>query len=92
MSVLCANIPKAFTDLVLEDFGSLGAGPTVFITEKIPLGDFNENGRVDFGDFLQFAANFGKHSPDPGFDSRFDLNENGSVDFPDFLIFAANFG
>lgn len=54
--------------------------------------DFDGSGRVDFADFLEFAAAFGKSAGDDGFDAKFDLDGGGSVDFQDFLRFAANFG
>ncbi|MCZ6633184.1 MAG: hypothetical protein O7G87_07245, partial [bacterium] len=49
-------------------------------------GDFDNNGSVDFQDFLLFASAFGKT------DSKFDLDGDGAVAFPDFLIFATAFG
>jgi hypothetical protein len=54
--------------------------------------DFDSNGRVDFADFLLFAAAFGRSSEDPSFDARFDLSGNLRIDFEDVLIFAAAFG
>ena len=58
----------------------------------IEAADFDGSGRVDFADFLMFAAAFGKSTGQDGFEARFDLNGNGIVDFPDFLIFAQVFG
>ena len=55
------------------------------------FGDFNADGRVNFSDFLQFAARFGKNSTDPDYEVRFDFNENGQVGFDDFLQFASRF-
>ena len=54
--------------------------------------DFDGSGRVDFPDFLIFAAGFGKSAADPLFDARLDFSGNGTVDFPDFLVFARSFG
>ena len=48
--------------------------------------DFDNNGAVNFTDFLLFAQAFG------GSDTRFDLGGNGKVDFEDFVIFAADYG
>ena len=48
--------------------------------------DFDDNGIVDFGDFIQFAKAFGSN------ESSFDLNGNGRVDFPDFILFASRYG
>ena len=54
--------------------------------------DFDGNGTVEFADFLQFVALFGKTSADPEFDSRMDFDGNGTIDFPDFLQFVSVFG
>lgn len=52
------------------------------------LGDFDENGEVDFADFLAFAQAFGDDNPSVAAD----FNADGQVDFADFLVFAQNFG
>jgi len=54
--------------------------------------DFDGNGRVDFNDFLLFAAEYTRADSDPGFDDRFDLDGSRRIDFGDFLIFAQAFG
>ncbi len=48
--------------------------------------DFDDDGLVDFQDFLLFAEAFGSIDP------RFDLDQSGRVDFADFLEFARIFG
>ena len=48
--------------------------------------DFDDNGIVDFADFLLFVSHFGKA------EERYDLNTDGQVDFSDFLIFVSHFG
>ena len=48
--------------------------------------DFDDNGVVDFADFLLFVSHFGKA------EERYDLNIDGQVDFSDFLIFVSHFG
>ncbi|MDX2146269.1 MAG: hypothetical protein SFZ23_02005 [Planctomycetota bacterium] len=48
--------------------------------------DFNNDGQVDFFDFLDFAAAFGAEDPSA------DWNSDGQVDFFDYLDFAADFG
>ena len=48
--------------------------------------DFNQDGIVDFQDFLQFADGFQRG------DTRFDLNGDGETGFNDFLEFARAFG
>ena len=54
------------------------------------IGDINNNGEVDFLDFLILAENFGTETA--GGSSAGDLNENGTVDFLDFIALAENFG
>ncbi|MCZ6634788.1 MAG: hypothetical protein O7G87_15410 [bacterium] len=56
------------------------------------VGDFDNNGKVDFADFLGFASHFGRMRGASNFDSGFDLNNDGQVNFPDFLSFASHFG
>ena len=51
-----------------------------------PRIDFNGNGTIDFGDFVQFVQAFGST------EARFDLNLNGTVDFGDFVQLVGNFG
>ncbi len=52
-------------------------------------GDANDNGEVDFGDFLKLAANFG--STEAAWEDG-DFDGNGRIEFADFLILAENFG
>ena len=59
-------------------------------TASIP--DFDGDGTIGFGDFLEFAARFGLSQGDDGYDWQFDLNGDGSIGFVDFLILAENFG
>lgn len=62
------------------------------ILEPARSGDFNENGQVDFADFLIFADGFGATTGQVGFDARLDLDSDGTVGFVDFLEFASQFG
>ena len=57
-------------------------------------GDLNNDGKVDFTDFLLFAGNFGKEGePDADCAALIgDLNCDSKVDFTDFITFAGNFG
>ena len=48
--------------------------------------DANQNGIIDFPDFLAFAQAFNTNN------ATFDFNEDGIVNFPDFITFAALFG
>ena len=54
--------------------------------------DFNGDGRVNFPDFLLFAAKFGLRRGDASYDARFDLDGDGTIGFGDFLRFARAFG
>lgn len=53
--------------------------------------DFDADGTIGFGDFLQFSGQFGKEQGEDGFEGRFDLNDDGAVGFPDFLMFTTAF-
>ena len=53
--------------------------------------DFNEDGQVNFSDFIPFAQNFGKKEGDLDFNAKYDLDNSGSVDFEDFIQFAQSF-
>ena len=58
-----------------------------------PSADFNEDGTVDFSDFLEFVKVFGKAPGDEGYDARMDLDKSGGdINFQDFLAFAQAFG
>ena len=52
-------------------------------------GDFDNNDRVDFADFLILSANFGKDNMTR---EQGDADDNGIVNFLDFLLLSANFG
>ena len=56
------------------------------------MGDLNDDGMVNFSDFILFAAAFGKGIGDDGYDPKADLNGDGEVNFTDFILFARNFG
>lgn len=56
------------------------------------LGDFNNDGQVNFTDFILFAQNFGAPTINPGFNAQYDLNGDDTIGFPDFILFAQNFG
>ena len=50
----------------------------------------DENGDVNFADFLTFASKFGSRLGQERYDARCD--GDGEIGFSDFLIFAADFG
>lgn len=53
------------------------------------VGDLNDDGKVDFPDFLLLSGNYNQATSmyEDG-----DINCNGTVDFPDFLALSGNFG
>ncbi len=69
-----------------------GLEPVTFTATARIREDFDGNGTVGFGDFVQFAARFGLNQDNEGYDARFDLDGNGAIGFSDFLIFAGAFG
>lgn len=72
-----------------EDVPPAGTDPG---DQGSPSPDFDGDGTVGFGDFLQFASAFGKSQGDDGYDGRFDLDGDNSIGFGDFLQFATAFG
>ena len=73
----------------------VGIDGEVFATGLLPNapspsipGDTDDNGIVDFADFLALSAAFGG----PGDLTQGDFDGDGQVGFPDFLILSDNFG
>ena len=60
-----------------------------FVTAFLPE-DFNEDGTVNFPDFLGLSAVFGMDASQDIV--IYDLDDSGQIDFPDFLQFANAFG
>ncbi len=58
----------------------------------VPSPDFDENGVVDFPDFLLFVGAFGSQEGQKMYEARYDLNSDGAIGFDDFLVFASSFG
>ena len=89
----------AIASHVATDAGSDDGGATAsaisfdaVVQDTATIPDFDGDGTIGFGDFLQFAAKFGLGQGDDGFDVRYDLNGNGEIGFSDFLLFAQDFG
>ena len=55
-----------------------------------PSADFNDDGGVNFADFIAFVRVFGSQAS--GETAKFDLSKNGVVDFSDFLLLNKQFG
>ena len=66
--------------------------PLAHTSQVRPVPDFDENGVVDFPDFLLFVGKFGSKQGDERYEDRFDLDGNGTIDFSDFLSFVNDFG
>lgn len=58
--------------------------------KKIP-GDFNEDGLVDFNDFLLFTAAFSTREGDQEYREVMDIDKDGAITFSDFIIFVSLF-
>ena len=74
-----------FLYTAVDGFGNEASGMILvrLLSRGKPVSpDFDQNGIVDFRDFLLFAAAYGSE------DRRYDLNEDGQVGFADFLQFA----
>ena len=54
--------------------------------------DFDNDGDVDFSDFVAFAGKFGTAQGDEAYDEIYDINRDGRVDFTDYTEFSAEFG
>ena len=75
--------------ILMAIYLSFGAMPCA-ADEQTKSSDFNDNGTVDFPDFILLAGAFNSQAPADL--DIFDLNNNGVVDLEDFLRFAADFG
>ena len=66
--------------------------PLAHTSQVRPVPDFDQNGTVDFPDFLLFVGKFGSKQGDETYEDRFDLDGDGVIDFSDFLNFVNDFG
>jgi hypothetical protein len=55
-------------------------------------GDLNGDSKINFDDFVMFAAAYGTHIGDADFNLMADLNHDNDVDFDDFVTFASVYG
>ena len=70
-----------------------GDEPLTYTLEvSLPSPDLDDDGNVNFADFLTFASKFGSQLGQERYDARCDLIGDGQIDFDDFLIFADSFG
>ena len=66
--------------------------PAVFTARAFGSPDVNDDGVVDFSDFVVFVQKFGTSRGDDGYDVSCDLDSDGTIGFADFLVFAGAFG
>ena len=84
--------------LVRAELGRGGRFETITLNTGVELRlqvltlDFNEDGVVDFIDFLAFVGHFGTRLGDGKYEAKYDLDSDGAIGFGDFLIFSSNFG
>jgi len=69
----CA-VPRPYSSFLMNLYGTGGGDPCDAI-------DYNEDGLIDFGDYLEFLNRFDAQDPSA------DLNGDGLVDFGDYLEF-----
>ncbi|MDE3258186.1 MAG: Ig-like domain-containing protein [Gemmatimonadota bacterium] len=71
---------------------SLDLTPDDVVGNRACPGDFDNNGIVEFADFLSFVAVFNASSGDANYNALMDMDGNDVIDFRDFLLFAKVFG
>lgn len=86
------NIVARLKKQMDEIYASVMVDAPEWASTAIPNPDLDNNGTIDFQDFLIFVQSFGKKKDDPAFNATADLNGDDSIDFQDFLIFAQAFG
>ena len=73
--------------------GNMGVSETrVVIVNISTKGDFDDDGDVDWDDFLMFADAYGSSDGDANYDVLADFDSDGDVDWDDFLMFADIYG
>ena len=85
-TVLCAMAADSSGVPLASGYRNVSFTPGRANFPSAGIADFDDSGRVDFSDFLLFAAAFGSTDP------RFDLDGDGNVAFSDFVRFAFLFG
>ena len=84
--------------LVRAELSRGGQFETVNLDIRIELqfqavtSDFDDDGMVNFADFLAFAGQFGARQGDGRYEAKYDLDSDGAIGFGDFLIFSSSFG
>jgi len=87
---ISATTPRGQIQLsVAPDQIDLGSDSKIVFTPEPVRGDFNNDGAINFDDFLILSANFGQSDTKP---HEGDLNLDSKVSFADFLILSAIIG
>lgn len=55
------------------------------------LGDFDDNGMVDFADFVLFVSVFDTYTGDASYNGFMDMDKNGIINISDFVLFVRVF-
>ncbi len=77
----------------INGYAGVTYGSTAFYYLFVPFaGDANEDGKVNFSDYLTMSQNFGAVGAAGTMWSLGDFTGDGNVDFSDYLVLSTNFG
>lgn len=81
-------------DMLVETSLSFVGDQMIKITFSVSslIGDFDNDGSIDFNDFFLYVDHFGEDENSPDWNDRFDLSGNNKIDFDDFFLFVDHFG
>jgi len=66
---------------------------TPFVADSAyPIGDINQDCRVDYKDLAILGAHYGSCTCDPSCFPRADINQDGKLDYKDLAILGAHYG
>ncbi|MEM1424445.1 MAG: hypothetical protein AAGH64_10640, partial [Planctomycetota bacterium] len=89
------DVARLFTENNFADAANIDA---LYFEGDLPgdpnacVGDFDDDGDVDLGDFGIFGAAFGSSNGDMNYAAQADFDADGDVDLGDFGVFGAEFG
>ncbi len=90
-----SDLGMQYGDVTLAITGELSDGTRFEGTCTIKVlfpGDADDDGDVDFDDFIILAACYGMSIKNPDYDPLADFDEDGYINYDDFLILAGNYG
>ena len=95
-SAMSGNSNLNLVNVVLKDSPTSNIPDTILQNGTVNviscLGDFSGDGKINFDDFVIFAAAYGTSTGNPNFNPDADMNHDGKVNFDDFVIFASVYG